>query len=134
MSDKVNFTACRSCSKEWESIEEFITDEAVQLEGFLPDFGHPEQSVYLLRHVTDQCKAPMQVQAGRLKEVYSGRYHQQLLLMTDACEGKCLDYRNLEPCVAPCMMTWTRDVMQCLRDHSLPNASSEESMLGKGHR
>jgi len=131
MSDKPSFTACRTCLKEWETIEEFVLDGEIKVEGFLPDFGRPELSTYMLRHVTTECKAAMQLQAGRLIGLYDRLKHQQLLLMSSECQGKCLDYRNLDPCKAKCIMSWTRDIMQCLRTHSLPSASGAECLMDR---
>ncbi|MBK6765564.1 MAG: hypothetical protein IPG71_04315 [bacterium] len=119
MSDNASAVTCRACAREWVTIEEFVQDEEIKTEGFLPDFARPEQSSFLLRHVTDTCKAMMQLKARLFSHLRSGPTYDQLLLLSDTCEGKCLDYRNLEPCGAKCAMAWTRDVLQCLRTHTL---------------
>lgn len=114
------FKICDMCGHQWNTLEEFATDEQLQVDGYISDFGRPEDGLIVLMHKCLNCRSLMCVEAGCFIDWRTEPIIADLRIMNGACPGYCLDSSNLEPCTQECSMRWVRDVLQYLQAHKIP--------------
>lgn len=120
VSDRYVFKTCPMCNYQWHSIEEFVIDLELRLEGYMADFGRPEDGLIVLTHTCPSCRSTMSITAGSFANWRSDPIITDLLFMSDECPGHCLNPNNTEACTVRCSMRWVRDVLQYLKAHKIP--------------
>ncbi|MCE5240868.1 hypothetical protein LLH23_20585 [bacterium] len=114
------FKTCPLCGEHWATLEDFVQDRLLALEGYTAAFDDPGRGLVFVTHRPRRCGTTMTIPAARLLPLHRGPVHPELRKGGSDCRRLCLDRRRLEECDAPCAMAWVRSVMQCLRAHEVP--------------
>jgi len=118
------FKRCPLCGKQWLSLESFVEDEEINVNGYMAMFDDPEKGLILVTHRVPHCGTTLAVQAALLKPFYEGPFYSESKAGLEQCRRLCLARHALEECDQPCALAWVRAVLQYLRRHELPSASS----------
>ena len=114
MSDQSNFKSCPSCDRAWQSREEFLADNSLELVGYQVHFKNLEQGLFLFNHAS--CKSTISVKSGTFANLYDGPIFTKSKTGTEDCPDHCLFKTNLEACPAECECNYVREVMQIIKD------------------
>ena len=115
------FKVCDKCGFEWKTIEEFVLDTNLRVNGYQAKLSDADEGLCILTHECPSCLTSLSVTIGSLSELYHGKRYPELMFMSSECEGHCFKDDDLEVCNVACSMRWARDVMQCLKEHKLPS-------------
>jgi hypothetical protein len=114
------FKTCPMCGYVWPSIESFVLDVALRVEGYQADFEVVEDGLFMLTHVCPGCHSTLAVRVEPFGSLTSTPRDYPLKLLTNECEGHCLSKDDFAPCASQCKMRWVRDVLTILHEHKLP--------------
>lgn len=115
------FKVCNMCGFEWKTVEEFVLDTNLRVNGYQAKLSEADEGLYILTHECPSCLTSLSVTVGSLSSLYSGERHPELMFMSPECEGHCFKEDDLEACVVACSMRWAREVLQYLKNHKLPD-------------
>ena len=124
------FKTCPLCHQSWGSLEDFLRDPEVIIEGYQASFVDPLMGLFLFTHNTNNCGTTISLRVHYLQYLVSRTDKLAVLRDTDACSTYCMDPYNLEPCPAPCAMSWIRVVLQMLRTRHFPKDLNHRLALG----
>lgn len=119
--ESLPFKVCTKCGHKWQTKEQFVLDPHVHVFGYNAMFEQPEEGVFLLTHDSEDCMHSFSIKVGELSSMYRGKRYRDLKFLGDDCESRCFKVNDLGPCRAECCMRWPRDILQCLREHKLPD-------------
>jgi len=114
------FKVCQKCRFSWQTVEQFVLESNLLVNGYKASFENPEQGVFMLTHICPQCRTTLSIPAGQFSSLYKGPEYTVLNFLNPECEGHCFREEDLRPCSVECSMRWVRDVLQYLRKHELP--------------
>jgi len=117
------FKTCPLCSEQWATLEEFVRDERLKLDGYSAFFDDPGKGLIFVTHLLPHCGTTLTLAAAKLRPLYRGPVHLESHHGAEDCNRLCLDRRELDECHAPCAMAWVRTVLQHLRRHEMPDDS-----------
>lgn len=115
------FKVCDMCGYEWMSIEQFVLDANLRVNGYQAMLTAAEGGLYILTHECPSCLSSLSVTVESLASLYTGERHPDLKFMSPECEGHCFKQDDLSACNVQCSMRWAREVLQYLREHKLPD-------------
>lgn len=115
------FKICNKCGYEWNTVESFVLDANLRVEGYQAMFGEPEDGLYILTHECPSCMTSLSVKVESLSSLYKGKRDPDLKFLSPECEGHCFKQYDLSACNVECSMRWAREVLQYLRNHKLPD-------------
>ena len=100
-SENNNFKSCPSRNHSWESREDFLADNKLELVGYQVHFKTLEQGLFLFNHIA--CKSTISIQSGRFANLYNRPIYSKNMLGTDSCPEHCLFKTNLESPLFICL-------------------------------
>ena len=102
------FKTCSSCSKRWETREDFLGDAEVVSIGYQVNFRELELGLLLFNH--QACKTTMAIEAREFRDLYEGPVFEKRKQDTAECPNLCLHSNNLRPCPAQCECGYIREI------------------------
>lgn len=114
MIEKNNFKTCPGCFVAWESMEAFLSDPNLELNGYKPDFKDLEYGMFFFTHKTEPCYSTMTIMVDDFKSIYSGKYYQENKALSDECPRYCIDEKQFARCDALCECAFVREIMQII--------------------
>jgi hypothetical protein len=120
VSHAIAFKTCPLCGARWADYREFVTDAALQVEGYQACLPNPDYGMILLTHTVEGCRTTLGVMAASLRVLYDGPDWPERKTGLEACQLHCLNPKDLEECTVDCELAWVRHVLQWLRRHELP--------------
>lgn len=110
------FKICPMCSKEWETRDEFLADQAIELIGYKADFERLEWGLFYFTHNVDGCFSTMALEAKDFLSLYSGQKYTERRTGMEECPGYCLDEKQLDRCDALCECAFNREIIQIIKE------------------
>lgn len=107
------------CQKVWNSIEEFIQDNSLFVNGYQATFDAPDDGLYLFTHMKPDCGTTLAVKVATFKPLYHGPVRETLNRGKETCPGYCNTLTEINTCNQDCSMRWMRDMLQILKAHDL---------------
>ena len=116
MADKEIFKRCSMCSTEWNTRDDFIGDNLLEINGYKADFEKLEWSLFYFTHHKQDCFSTMAIEANEFLSLYSGKKYTERRTGKEECPGFCLDKEQLDRCDALCECAFNREVIQIMKD------------------
>ncbi len=113
------------CSTRWETLEDFISDPDLVINGYLADFERLEWSLFYFTHMKPDCRSTLAVEAKSFFSLYHGKRHSERRTGKEDCPGYCLDKNELGRCDAFCECAFNREIIQIIKERQGRNASAE---------
>lgn len=93
------FKICTSCKYEWKTLESFIGDHRLMLNGYQVNFGDPLNGFFLFTHQIPSCQSTISIPVNKFIPIA----RQQLVVQhfipgLGACPKLCLEEKNLSTC------------------------------------
>ena len=110
------FKTCPNCDHPWPDRDGFLSDPALSLVGYQPNYGELTAGFFLFAHDVPECGTSLAIEAGEFTDMHKGPIFEDRLKGTDKCPGLCLHESNLNPCPEKCECCYVRDVLQTVKD------------------
>ena len=115
MTERIAFKVCPMCSTEWNTLDHFLDDKSLELNGYQVDFEKLEWSLFYFTHHKEGCFSTMVIEAKHFLNLYSGKKYTERRTGEDDCPGYCLDKEQLNRCDALCECAFNREVIQIIK-------------------
>lgn len=119
MNRESHYKTCSLCGTVWHSVEAFIQDEALELNGFQASFLSPDRGLFLFTHHREDCGTTLSIHAGTLKEYAPNLDLAAHSMGGPACNRSCFEESDLSSCSVNCYMRWVRDLIPLLKNKTL---------------
>jgi hypothetical protein len=126
------YKRCTLCGYKWDSIDQFVADGSLRVNGYQAVLGTAAEGVFFLTHECPGCHSTVAVPVLQFADWEVGPRPARLNALQEGCPGHCVDTNNLEPCNADCCMRWVREVLQYLKRHEVPQSAPAESEAASG--
>ena len=110
------FKLCPTCSKPWETLEDFLTDSELELSGYQVNFADLKGGLFYFTHLPNNCGTTLAI---AVNEFVSLSTRPMLTSHTDkpaCCPDLCVRQGALDPCPVECECIWVREIMQTIRN------------------
>jgi hypothetical protein len=107
-----HFRTCPNCKFEWETRDDFLSDDSVSLIGYQANFESLLAGYFLFNH---SCKETISLEVDLFADLYDGPIYSRNLRGSEECPGYCLKEESLEPCPLACECAFVREMMQLLK-------------------
>lgn len=119
------FKTCPCCAVSWQTRTEFLTDGALAINGYAPDFDNLLDGLLLFTHQVKGCCSTMGLKAQHFADLYGGPTYGQLKRGDDDCPGYCFDEQELRRCDAKCDGAAIRQIIEIIRTHPKESGPGE---------
>ena len=116
MSEQEDFKVCTNCHKAWQTMEEFLSDSELRLEGYQVNFGDLNAGLFLFTHRSEDCGSTIAIPAGRFTQMHDGEIFEENMFGKAGCDKSCLHTGVVDSCKAKCECAYVRDVLEKVRD------------------
>ena len=106
------FKKCAPCGFEWESLNTFLGDPAIEIIGYQVHFEELETGLLLFNH---SCHATLAIQVDKVRHLYDGPIFQERMTGGEDCPGYCLHEDALQSCPAHCECAYVREIIQRIK-------------------
>ena len=106
------FKKCAPCGFEWESLDAFLGDPAVEILGYQVHFEELELGIFLFNH---SCKATLAIPVHEFRHLYDGPVFEARQTGGEDCPGYCLRETELCSCPAHCECAYVREIIQRIK-------------------
>ncbi len=113
------FKTCQMCLTDWETIQAFVEDDSLFVNGYQATLGTPDEGLYLFTHMKPDCGTTLAIKVATFKDLYEGPVRETLNYGKETCPGYCNTVNELRTCNQDCSMRWVRDMLQVLKAHDL---------------
>lgn len=110
----MEFKECTSCSKKWQSQEDFLADPDISLLGLQVCFENLMEGLILFNH---SCRTTFSVEVSKFENLYQGPVYENRATGTEECPGYCLNERELRPCPAHCSCAFVRQILDKIKKY-----------------
>jgi len=104
----MSFKTCPNCGCCWPDRERFLSDPALRLIGYQPNFATLKAGLFLFNHA---CGTTLAVPAEAFAALYHGPIFQTRLDGREGCAGHCQHEGDLAPCPAACECAYVRAIL-----------------------
>lgn len=111
------FKKCTMCSKIWETREEFLKDEELELNGYTADFEILSLGLFYFTHNRPECRSTLTLYAGDFWDLYTGELFTENLKGEDGCFGYCDEKEKLDKCEMRCEGSYVREIIQVIKSY-----------------
>jgi hypothetical protein len=118
------FKTCPSCKSEWETREEFLSDDCLKLNGYQIDVRSLDHGLLLFTHLRDGCFSTMSIYVREFNSVYSGERYSENKAQSAECPRYCFNEKKLDRCEAKCECAFVREIIQHVNKY--PKDSAQE--------
>lgn len=111
------FKTCPNCQAAWKTMDEFLSDTTLVMEGYQVHFEDLKGGLFLFTHRIENCYTTMAVP---VKEFIPLSNRSMLELrrtrIPTGCSDLCMRQGALDPCPLSCECSWVREIMQKIRE------------------
>jgi hypothetical protein len=111
------FKTCPCCNASWRTRTEFLTDEALTINGYAPDFDNLLDGLLLFTHQVKSCCSTMGLKAKHFADLHDGPTYGHRKTGDDDCPGYCFHEQELRRCDAKCDGAAIREMIEIIRTH-----------------
>lgn len=109
-----DFKTCPSCFQTWETMETFLSDPTLELNGYKPDFKELEYGMFFFTHKVEPCFSTMTLMVDDFRSLYQGPVYKENKALSAECPRYCIDDKQLARCEALCECAFVREIMQII--------------------
>lgn len=109
------FKICPNCSEVWQTRENFISDNQLELNGYKADFEKLEYGLFFFTHKKPNCCSTMTIRVLDFKDLYPGEIYTERKTESEECPRYCLEKEQLDRCNAFCECAFVREIIQILK-------------------
>ena len=114
MKSEQTFKTCPACSKKWQTMEEFVSDPSLELNGYKADFKDLEYGMFFFTHKIEPCHSTMTIMIEDFRKLYSGPIYKENKTLSEECPRYCMNEKNLTRCDAFCECAFVREIMEII--------------------
>ena len=103
------FKLCTSCSTEWLTRDDFLSDPDVTLIGYQAHFVELNAGLLLFNH---SCHTTLAIAVECFQDLYDGPVFRERATGGPDCLGYCLRRGELRPCPTHCECAYVRAILQ----------------------
>lgn len=111
MAPPLNFKNCPTCLVSWQTLEDFLSDPAIEFAGYQVNFEDLKGGLFYFSHTAASCGTTLAVRVGE----FAGLSARSLLSShgksPDGCPGLCVRQGSLDPCPVECECLWVREII-----------------------
>jgi len=108
------FKKCSCCGTAWETLNDLIRDEQVQIIGYQAAFSDSYEGLFFFSHRTAECGTTIALPVSCFARLYKGPEFTVNLGNSDKCSGLCKSVHDLGECTNECEMRRARDIIAVL--------------------
>ena len=116
MANSETFKICPMCATEWKTLNDFVNDQSLEINGYRADFEKLEWGLFYFTHQKQECFSTMVIEANEFLSLYSGKEYTERRTGQEDCPGYCLDKEQLNRCDALCECAFNREVIQIIKE------------------
>jgi hypothetical protein len=109
------FKVCPTCSKGWNTPDDFLSDPELKLAGYQVNFADLEGGLFYFTHGAGHCGTTLAVPAKTFTHLSSRSFLNHRGEKPEGCTELCVRKGSLDPCPTDCECLWVRDVMEAIR-------------------
>ena len=109
--EKPLFYRCQLCEHEWKTLDEFLDDADVVLEGVHAKPIEPNEGIMYFTHSANGCGTTFGKRTGEFRELIGRTPFTVDLSETKYCPGQCSRPKDFSNCGKPCSSLWVRQVI-----------------------
>lgn len=114
MNEKSTFKTCPGCFISWNSMEAFLSDPGLELNGYKADFKDLEYGMFFFTHNSEPCYSTMTLMVDDFRSLYSGKYYRDNKALSEECPRYCMNEKQFVRCDALCECAFVREIMQTI--------------------
>jgi hypothetical protein len=111
------FKTCPCCAATWPSREDFLTDTALELNGYSPDFDNLLEGLFFFTHHEAGCFSTLTLKAKTFADLYTGKKYLERKTDDVDCPRHCYDQAELRRCEEFCECAYVREILEIIRQH-----------------
>lgn len=110
------FKTCTNCGHVWSSMEEFLSDPELKMNGYQVHFDNLEGGLFFFTHLHEDCLTTIAIQVTDFLSLND----RPLLAKRDEqlCTGSsfCVHKNDLQPKPVKCECSWVREILQTIKN------------------
>jgi hypothetical protein len=110
------YKTCPKCSQSWNTLNDFLTDSSLDLNGYQVSFKNLDAGLLLFTHMVEGCKTTMGVYVRDLGHLYTGVRYTENKALSPECPRYCVDEKRLGRCDAHCECAYVREIIGVIKD------------------
>lgn len=111
-----NFKVCPTCLKQWLTLDEFLSDPAVEFAGYQVNFEDLKGGLFYFSHTLSVCGTTLAVPVREFTGLSPRPVLSSQGKQPDGCPGLCVRQGSLDPCPVECECFWVREVIEIIRN------------------
>ncbi|WP_456439426.1 hypothetical protein [Caldithrix abyssi] len=111
------FKVCPTCGKTWSTREVFLDDAFVPIIGYQAHFADPLRGLFIFGHKLAICGTTLAIKVEQFDFLYTGIKHTELLALSEACPGYCVEKHRFQKCGNACSMAFVREILNAIKTH-----------------
>jgi hypothetical protein len=118
----VAFKICPSCGHAWATIDDFLSDPELKMNGYQVHFDNLEGGLFFFTHLHENCHTTLAIQ---VTDFLSLNDHPLLAKRDEQlCTNSnfCVHQNDLQPKPVKCECSWVREILQTIKNW--PKASA----------
>lgn len=108
------FKTCPKCSKSWDTLNDFLTDSSIYLNGYQVNLKSLETGMLLFTHIVEECKTTMSIYVKNFSSMYSGARYAENKALSPECPRYCIEEKRLDRCDAHCECAFVREIIDII--------------------
>jgi hypothetical protein len=109
------FKKCTMCEKSWETLDDFVKDKEIKLNGYQVNIIDPLRGMFIFTHNIPLCGTSVAIKIDKLASLSEKPLPTQSIERPHDCPGHCLIESNFNKCTATfCLGQVIRDLLQTL--------------------
>jgi hypothetical protein len=108
-----SFKKCGPCGFEWETLDSFLGDPAIEIIGYQVHFEELKLGIFLFNH---SCNGTLAIRVDNFKHLYDGPIFKERKTGGEDCPGYCLHESELRSCPAHCECAYIREIIQRIKN------------------
>lgn len=108
------FKICPNCKMIWNSRADFISDDSLDIAGYLFSKKKVDDGIFMFCHRIDTCGTTLSLKVKVFVDLYDGETYSENLHGTPRCGKLCVDKNNFSDCHNPCANRYVRVILEKL--------------------
>ena len=114
-----SFKICPACGAVWETMDEFLADPTLKLNGYQVHFDDLKGGLFYFTHYIENCGITMALVASDFTSLSDRKLRAPSGCQPGGeCPGSCVRKNDLSPCPIECECVWVREVVQIIKERT----------------
>ena len=110
------FKVCPTCSKPWNTLEDFLSDPELELTGYQVNFAELEGGLFYFTHEHETCGTTLAIPVKQFTNLSNRPFLALHGEQPKCCPNLCMRAGSMDPCPVECECGWVREIMQLIRN------------------